>query len=165
MADAIDLIIDLFSDRKKLHQHTVFPDDPPKQVESKPVEPNLSRGQIPPPFEYKLLVPGTKYTGPGNPLDNGKPTNLADADARHHDHQYHVAETPEQIKESDSQLVSKGLDHVAETISGKGHLGDGLVGGIQAGGISLKRLYENTFNKGKIVYPSKVNSEYAYCTS
>lgn len=35
-----------------------------------------------------FLYPGSKYIGPGNKLDSGKPTSQADAVAREHDYQY-----------------------------------------------------------------------------
>lgn len=36
----------------------------------------------------KLLYPGTKYIGPGNKDDEGRPTSRADRLAYQHDHQY-----------------------------------------------------------------------------
>lgn len=35
-----------------------------------------------------LVVPGTKYLGPGNPLQSGAPTSSTDRLARIHDHEY-----------------------------------------------------------------------------
>lgn len=35
-----------------------------------------------------LVLPGSKYIGPGNPLNRGKPTSSADAAARLHDYDY-----------------------------------------------------------------------------
>lgn len=97
------------------------------------VKPNLNRGYVPPPL---------KYTGPGNSLNRGPAYNEADADARHHDHQYHVATNQEQIEEADSQLINKGLDHVAKGISGQGSVSNAIVGGLQAGGIGIKKGIE-----------------------
>lgn len=111
------------------------------------VKPNLSRGYVPPPL---------KYTGPGNSLNIGPAYNEADADARHHDHQYHFSTNQEQIKEADSQLISKGLDHVAEGISGQGSVSNAIVGGLQAGGISIKKGVEKFIGQQ---YPKELPSK------
>ncbi|AOW44156.1 VP1 [Tetraparvovirus sp.] len=48
-----------------------------------PSEPNLER-----PPEGRFLVPGYRYVGPGNPLDNGPPEGPVDEAAKHHDERY-----------------------------------------------------------------------------
>lgn len=112
--------------------------------------PNLSRGYVPPPY---------KYTGPGNSLDLGPAYNEADDDARHHDYQYHVATEQEQVEEADNQLISKGLDHVAEFLSGQGSVGNAITGALQSGGIGIKKAIESVAGQQ---YPSGLPSKYVF---
>lgn len=52
------------------------------------------------------LVPGYRYLGPGNPLDNGEPVNALDRLARTHDIAYDRATLPEHIHSADYQFIS-----------------------------------------------------------
>lgn len=61
-----------------------------------------------------IQVPGTNYVGPGNPLDNGKPTSLVDEDAREHDISYSKSSNPIDISFSDSNTIQKFGDHFIE---------------------------------------------------
>lgn len=55
----------------------------------------------------KLVLPGYKYLGPGNTLDEGEPVNKVDALAREHDIRYDQAQSSKEIKDSDLEYAKK----------------------------------------------------------
>ena len=107
------------------------------------VKPQLTRGYVPPPFNY---------LGPGNSLNAGVPYNFVDADAEKHDHQYNTAKTSQDVQSSDLEFISHAGDHIVEGISGQGSISDtlGAIAGIV--GIGGKHLTEKTI--GKTLYPN-----------
>lgn len=100
------------------------------------------RGFVPPPF---------KYLGPGNSLNQGPAYNYIDDDAKIHDTEYSVAETAEQVQESDKNFISRAIDHIAEGLTGKGTIGDTVGGALGAVGIGSKHLLEKATGP---IYPS-----------
>lgn len=58
-----------------------------------------------------FLLPGYRYLGPGNPLDNGEPINALDSDAREHDTAYENAYTAEHVREADRVAIAKFANH------------------------------------------------------
>lgn len=61
-----------------------------------------------------IQVPGTKYVGPGNPIDNGQPSSFVDQDAKEHDIQYSISSDPQHIQKSDTDTINRFGDHIAE---------------------------------------------------
>lgn len=53
------------------------------------------------------VLPGHKYIGPGNSLDNGEPIDVDDQIARRHDHAYNNAENTQQIVEADEFAIAE----------------------------------------------------------
>lgn len=53
-----------------------------------------------------FLVPGYRYLGPGNPLNNGEPVNALDRLAQIHDHAYDRATLPEHIHSADLEFIA-----------------------------------------------------------
>lgn len=126
---------DAFKDRYDKNTKS-FPELPP------PVK-QLTRGYVPPPFNY---------LGPGNSLDIGPPYNEIDADAQKHDNQYNVAKTSEEVHQSDLEFLSHAGDHIIEGISGKGSISNTL--GAIAGGIGIGAKHLTEKAAGKVIYPS-----------
>ncbi len=56
-------------------------------------------------------IPGTKYIGPGNPLDNGDPVSNADEDARQHDIAYSKGGD---VSEPDQLAINQFTDHFVD---------------------------------------------------
>ena len=105
-----------------------------------------------------LLLPGTNYIGPGNALDNGEPTNEADAVARTHDYAYEYARTEDDIIQADAAAISD-FAQVGGIYGYAGAIGLSIKSGVESltGGViyprmdtNLKRTYD-TRNPG----PSK----------
>lgn len=86
---------------------------------------------------------GHRYLGPGNPLDNGEPTNNADRIAQRHDTEYSNAKTKEDIFQSDRHAIKDFLDEFIENKS----IG-GLIG---AAGLSIKHGVEKISDR--VIYP------------
>lgn len=55
----------------------------------------------------QFLYPGHKYLGPGNPLNNGQPVDVADKIARSHDFAYSYSKTKNEIFDADKQAIDK----------------------------------------------------------
>lgn len=53
----------------------------------------------------RFLYPGHNYLGPGNPLNNGPPTDDADLIAFKHDHDYASAQSERDIRNSDASAI------------------------------------------------------------
>lgn len=98
----------------------------------------------------QLTLIGHRYLGPGNPLDNGEPTNSADRIARQHDYEYHYAKTKEDIFESDRKAIAAFSEDFIQNKS----IG-GLVG---AAGLSIKHGVELLADT--VIYP-KLSGKYA----
>ena len=65
-----------------------------------------------------LTLPGHRYCGPGNPLDNGPPTNELDAICMEHDYCY-SSNIPksECDKNMLSKLSSSGVKHLEKKVA------------------------------------------------
>lgn len=98
----------------------------------------------------QLTLIGHRYLGPGNPLDNGEPTNTADAIARQHDHEYHHAVDKQDIFESDRKAIAAFADDFARNKS----IG-GLIG---AAGLSIKHGVEKLTDT--VLYPRTFPGKY-----
>lgn len=101
-----------------------------------------------------LTLPGFNYLGPGNPLDNGEPTNNADRIARDHDIEYSTATSPEDIRRSDRKAIIRFLGD-------RDLLGPSFGGTVGAIGIGAKYALESFTG---VLYPSlqrtKGNNKY-----
>ncbi|BES97534.1 Hypothetical protein NTJ_10348 [Nesidiocoris tenuis] len=86
----------------------------------------------------KFLFPGCNYLGPGNPLENGKPTCYADSLARQHDHEYDRAVCREDVREADRKFIKGCASRVLVDPLTPGAV-PALVGAV---GISAKYLVE-----------------------
>lgn len=76
-------------------------------------------------------VPGYRYLGPGNKLNNGKPVNSADSIARDHDFAYERAKSASDIRSADRQAIGQ-------------FIGDKSIGGaIGAAGLGAKYIGES----------------------
>ena len=62
-----------------------------------------------------LTLPGYNYCGPGNPLDNGPPTNELDEICREHD----IAYTYGNKEEADAKMLERLSKHTGKTIGEK----------------------------------------------
>ena len=91
-----------------------------------------------------LTLPGFNYLGPGNPLDNGEPTNNADRIARDHDFEYSTATSPEDIRRSDRKAIIRFLGD-------RDLLGPSFGGTVGAIGIGAKYALESFTG---VLYPS-----------
>lgn len=90
-----------------------------------------------------FLIPGWRYCGPGNPLDNGEPVNESDAACRQHDTDFanfakykdtmSKKEINDLVRESDKRLISNL----------KKHESDGIGNTIAQYGIKGKMLLED----------------------
>lgn len=98
-------------------------------------------------------LPLHKYTGPGNPLENGEPFNQADADSKKHDSDYNLAETQEDIQKADSKYITRAGDHVIEGIFGGGSISDTITGAVGGIGIGLKKAAESVVG---VQYPKNL---------
>lgn len=98
-----------------------------------------------------FVIPGTKYTGPGNSLDQGPGVNEADDDAQEHDIAYDTAQSHKDIQQSDIKLLQKAGDHIIEGISGSGSISNSILAGFQAIGIGGKYIAEKAVGP---IYPS-----------
>lgn len=85
-----------------------------------------------------MRLPGHKYLGPGNKLDEGEPVDEDDLIARHHDEDYARAVNEEEIREADREAIS------SFAASGSAH---GLIG---AAGLGLKYGVESLTG---VLYP------------
>lgn len=85
------------------------------------------------------VLPGHRYIGPGNPLDNGEPVDEDDWVAYLHDLEYSLAQSDQDIQDSDKRAISSFL-----------RIGnwESILG---AAGLSAKWLTEKVFG---VQYPS-----------
>ncbi len=104
-----------------------------------------------------LVVPGSKYIGPGNTLNRGAGTSQVDEDAREHDQSYNTAKNFEDIQAADKTFLDKTGDHIAETLTGGGTAKDFVHGVIGKIGIGVKSNAEKVL--GKSVYPQMPSSK------
>lgn len=91
-----------------------------------------------------LTLPGYKYLGPGNSLDEGEPTNSADAIARQHDIAYDRAKTSEDIRRADREGI-------AAFASDRNIFGPTFGGIVGAAGLSAKYAVESFTG---VLYPN-----------
>lgn len=103
---------------------------------------------------YYQTLPGSKYIGPGNPVDNGTPTNKVDFAAKQHDIAYGQARNDADVREADEKFKTSAQNSVAEALSFGGNPIEGIHGAVGYLGIQAKNIYEDTFNSGKSAYPT-----------
>lgn len=103
---------------------------------------------------YYQTLPGSRYIGPGNPVDNGTPTNQVDFAAKQHDIAYTEAKSDQDVRVADQVFKESAQNSVAEALSIGGNPLEGLHGAVGYLGIQAKNLYEDTFNSGKSAYPT-----------
>lgn len=96
----------------------------------------------------KLLYPGHRYLGPGNPINNGKPVDKADEIARDHDIEYEQSKSEFDIHKSDIKAI--GRFSLNSTKSGFD-----LPSAVGATGLALKKAGE--YYTGTTLYPFKYN--------
>lgn len=101
-----------------------------------------------------LTLPGTKYIGPGNALDRGKPVNTADAIAQEHDYAYAKAQSHLDIKSADEQFIKEQFINILS--KGNTNPVDALYSAIAVAGISSKYGIERGVG---VQYP-RLPSEY-----
>ena len=65
---------------------------------------DIHKAMLPPLPKKGLTLPGHRYCGPGNPLDNGPPTNELDAICMEHDYCYN-SNIPK--RECDKNMLGK----------------------------------------------------------
>lgn len=92
----------------------------------------------------KILYPGYKYLGPGNPLNNGKPINSTDEIARVHDHEYAKASHKNDIYKADW----KAIKHFSKDFIKTGR----PAAFVGAAGLGVKTAFERFNNR--IIYPN-----------
>lgn len=102
--------------------------------------------------QHQLTLPFTKYTGPGNPLDNGEPVHRADAESQIHDKAYAAARDKYDIFEADDEYLKHQSNIFAEGLSGKASLGELITAGVGLVGIGGKHAVEKHLDK--TLYPS-----------
>ena len=79
-------------------------------------------------------VPGYRYLGPGNKLNNGTPINSADSIARDHDIAYEQAKSTSDIRAADRKAIGQfiGDKSIGGTIGAVGlgvkYIGESIVG-------------------------------------
>ena len=91
-----------------------------------------------------LTLPGYKYLGPGNPVNNGEPTDYADSVAQRHDQQYAAAN-------SDSDIRSSDREAIVGFLTDRNILGPSVAGSIGAIGIGAKYAAETVLG---VQYPN-----------
>ena len=91
-----------------------------------------------------LTLPGYKYLGPGNPVNNGEPTDYADSVAQRHDQQYAAANSDSDIRASDREAIVGFL-------TDRNILGPSVAGSIGAIGIGAKYAAETVLG---VQYPN-----------
>lgn len=107
--------------------------------------------------QHQFTLPFTKYTGPGNPLNNGEPVNRADAESQIHDHAYAEAKDKYDIFEADKEYLRHQSNIIAEGLSGKATLGESITAAIGSVGIGGKHLVEKHLDK--TLYPSSFSGK------
>lgn len=98
---------------------------------------------------FKLLVPGHRYLGPGNPLDNGEPVNKADSIARQHDIEYSLAQNKQDIYSSDKRAIENFYSDVKSNPN--------LSSVIGLTGLGIKNIVEEKL-LDRVIYPSLPNA-------
>ena len=94
-----------------------------------------------------VTLPGSRYIGPGNSLDSGRPTNKFDSIAQIHDIEYDQAHSESDIREADVEFLINTYNSEAETPTEQFHKYVGLVG------ISVKYAVESLTG---VIYPTQV---------
>lgn len=94
----------------------------------------------------KLTLPGYKYLGPGNSLDEGDPVNSADAIAKVHDQEYENR-TKEDVYSSDWKAISSFAEDFWKSPS------IGNSAGVL--GLGTKHIVEKAL--GNVIYPNLGN--------
>ena len=107
--------------------------------------------------QHQLTLPFTKYTGPGNPLNNGEPVHRADAESKIHDQAYADARDKYDIFEADRKYLDHQSNIFAEGLSGKASLGELITAGVGLAGIGGKHALEKHLDK--TLYPSKFSGK------
>lgn len=98
-----------------------------------------------------FTLPGHKFLGPGNDVDDQEPIDEDDRIAKKHDQDYNKAKTFEDIKKADIQAINSfGSDFIHNW---------NIHSGIGAVGLGIKTLAERTL--GKQLYPP-ISGKYGY---
>lgn len=92
----------------------------------------------------KLTLPGYRYLGPGNSLNEGDPVNDVDAIARDHDNEYDRATSDQDIYNSDLKAIKEFSTSFVERPSIGAALG--------TLGLGTKHIFEKSI--GKVIYPN-----------
>lgn len=125
----------------------------PLEHQFKDVDVMTLEDQVPHDTYYQTL-PGSKYIGPGNPVDSGTPTNRVDFAAKQHDIAYSEAKNNQDVRQADIEFKQSAQNSVAEALSFGGNPIEGLHGAAGYLGIQSKNLFEDTFYHGESIYPS-----------
>lgn len=105
---------------------------------------NINKGTFKQHFiMVQFTLPFHNYLGPGNPINNGEPTNSADYIAKLHDKSYAIAKTKRDIFKADKKAINEFIADFYE----KRTIGS-LIG---AAGLSIKHSVEKKLDK--IIYP------------
>jgi hypothetical protein len=96
-----------------------------------------------PPPQSKFVLPGHRYIGPGNPLNNGQPVDSDDAIAKTHDIAYNNAETAEDVRAADRKAIGEFAHDAYHNLNPHSALG--------AAGLGVKYGVESLTG---VIYPS-----------
>lgn len=96
-------------------------------------------------------LPGHKYLGPGNSLDRGLPSNFIDDDARIHDTAYANSKSSKDVRNADRNFIASANDHIANSLSGRGGIFEGVAAGLGSLGINIKQTAERVAGP---IYPN-----------
>lgn len=97
----------------------------------------------------KFLYPGHNYLGPGNPLDNGTPTDSADKIAQVHDTEYHNSTFKQDIFDSDKKAISAFRENLNKEFT--------LPNWVGEKGLQVKHFFESNLNR--TLYPWNLPDE------
>ena len=107
-------------------------------------------------------VPGYRYLGPGNKLNNGKPINSADSIARDHDFAYERAKSASDIRSADRKAIGQfiGDRSIGGTIGAVGlgakYIGESIVG-VQYPDMSKRMKPDSTVEDIEMTTPPADN--------
>lgn len=95
------------------------------------------------------LVPGYKYLGPGNSLQNGLPVNKLDAIAQAHDQSYANATNRADIIASDYESAKQMFNNTFQSQS----LGEGVLSVVSGAALGAKAIQADIMNKLSLPNP------------
>lgn len=110
-----------------------------------------SSGESSEEYSRGYTLPGFKYLGPGNSLNQGEPTNRVDATARTHDIEYSTAATASDIRQSDRRFIGANINHLSESLQGNRSISETVGAAAGTIGIGVKYLAESAVG---VQYPS-----------